>query len=154
MNGPYWRQINIGSGNDLVPWSNVWLYHTSIPVEKLYLDETVVEWKPLKSQTHPEMMPIMKTQYLHLRLLNRFCFSLVGPEPLLWRHNERGCVSNHRHLNCLLSRLLRRRSKETPKLRVTGLCDGNYPVAGEFPTQKASNVERFSIWWRQHDVHK
>ena len=40
--------------------------------------------------------------------------------------------------------------KETSKLRVTGLCVGNSPVTGEFPAQKASNVEDFSIWWRHH----
>ena len=42
------------------------------------------------------------------------------------------------------------RSKKTPKLRVTGLCDGNPPVTGEFPPQKASNAENVSIWWRHH----
>ena len=29
----------------------------------------------------------------------------------------------------------RRKSKETSKLRVTGLCAGNSPVTGEFPAQ-------------------
>ena len=45
----------------------------------------------------------------------------------------------------------RRRSKETSKLRVTGLCAGNSPVTGEFPAQKASNAENVSIWWRRHE---
>ena len=44
------------------------------------------------------------------------------------------------HLDCLLNRLLRRRSKQTSKLRVTCLCEGKSPVTGEFPTQKASNA--------------
>ena len=35
--------------------------------------------------------------------------------------------------------------KKTSKLRVTGLCEGNSPVAGEFPTQRASNAEKVSI---------
>ena len=38
------------------------------------------------------------------------------------------------------------------KLRVTGLCEGNSPVAGEFPTQSDSNAENVSIWWRHHGV--
>ena len=46
--------------------------------------------------------------------------------------------------------LFRRRSKKTSKLRVTGLCEGNSPVTGEFPTQRASNAENVSIWWRHH----
>ena len=41
-----------------------------------------------------------------------------------------------------------RRSKETSKLRVTCLCEGNSPVTGEFSAQRASNAENVSIWWR------
>ena len=44
---------------------------------------------------------------------------------------------------CLLNRLFRPSSKKTSKLRVTGLCVGNSPVTGEFPTQRASNAEKF-----------
>ena len=40
------------------------------------------------------------------------------------------------------------RSKKTSKLRVTGLCEGNSPVTGEFPAQRASNAENISIRWR------
>ena len=47
----------------------------------------------------------------------------------------------------------RRRSKKTPKLRVTGLCAGNSPVTGEFRAQMASNAENVSIWWRHHVLH-
>ena len=43
---------------------------------------------------------------------------------LQWRHNGRGGVSNHRRLDCLLSRLFRRISKKTLKLRFTGLGEG------------------------------
>ena len=41
--------------------------------------------------------------------------------------------------------------KETSKLRVTGLCEDNSPVTGEFPAQRASNTENVSIWWRHHE---
>ena len=67
---------------------------------------------------------------------------------LLWRHNGRDGVSNYQPHDCLLKRLFRRRSKETPKLRVTGLCEGNSLVTGEFPAQTASNAE--NVWWRHH----
>ena len=43
-----------------------------------------------------------------------------------------------------------RRLKKTSKLRVTGLCEGNSPVASEFLAQRASNAENVSIWWRHH----
>ena len=42
-------------------------------------------------------------------------------------------------------------AKKTSKFRVTGLCEENPPVNGEFPSQKASNAECVSIWWRHHD---
>ena len=40
--------------------------------------------------------------------------------------------------------------KKTSKLCVTGLCEGNSPVTGEFPAQIASNAENVSIGWRHH----
>ena len=48
----------------------------------------------------------------------------------------------------------RRRSKKTSNLRVTVLCEGNSPVTGEFPAQRASNPENVSIWWRRHILFK
>ena len=73
------------------------------------------------------------------------------PETLQWRHNGHNGVSNHRRIDCLLNRLFRRRSKKTSKLRVTGLCEGNSPVIGEFPAQRVSNTENNFIWWRHHE---
>ena len=54
--------------------------------------------------------------------------------------------------------LFRRRSKKIPKPRVTGLCEGNSPVTGEFPAQqRASNAENIfhlmtSSWSKSVDV--
>ena len=61
---------------------------------------------------------------------------------LHWRHNERDGISNHQPHDCLFNRLFRHRSKKTSKLHVTGLCEGNLPVTGEFPAQRASNAEK------------
>ena len=41
---------------------------------------------------------------------------------------------------------------KTWKLHVTGLCEGNSSVTGEFPAQKASNTKNVSIWWRHHGL--
>ena len=62
-----------------------------------------------------------------------------------WSHNEQGGVSNHQPLSG-------HRSKKTSQLRVTGLCEGNSPVTGEFAAQRASNAENVSIWWRHHVI--
>ena len=69
---------------------------------------------------------------------------------LQWRHNEPDGASNHQPQSCLLNRLFRHRSKKTSKLRVTGLCEGNSPVTGEFPAQRASHAKNVSIRWRYH----
>ena len=74
----------------------------------------------------------------------------ISKVTLQWPYNEREGVSNHRRLHCLLNCLMRHRSKKMLKLRVTGLCEGDLQVAGEFSEQKASNEEKDSIWWRHH----
>ena len=53
--------------------------------------------------------------------------------------------------HCLLNRLSRCRSKKTSKLRVTDLCEGNSPMTGEFPAQRASDAKNVSIWWHHHE---
>ena len=63
------------------------------------------------------------------------------------RHTERDGLSNHQRRDSLLNRLFGRRSNKTSKLRVTGLFE---TVTGEFPTQRVSNAENVSIWWRHH----
>ena len=50
----------------------------------------------------------------------------------------------------LLNCLFRHRSKKTSELRVTGLCEGNSPVTGEFPAQRVNSAENVSIWWRHY----
>ena len=67
------------------------------------------------------------------------------------RHKERDGVSNHQRLDCLLNLFFRRRSKKTSKHRVIGHCEGNPPVTGGFPSQRASHAENVSIWWRHHE---
>ena len=62
-----------------------------------------------------------------VNLMRLSCYATGRPViRFKWRHNERNGVSNHRRLDCLLNRLLRRRSKKTSKLRVTGLWGGIY----------------------------
>ena len=82
----------------------------------------------------------------------RYTIHYVKPtDQLLFKsHNERHGVSNHQHLDFLLGRLFRRTPKKASKLCVTGLCEGNPPVTGGFPSQRASNAENVSVWWRHH----
>ena len=64
---------------------------------------------------------------------------------LQWRHNERDGVSNHQPHYCLLNRLLRRGSKKTSKLPVTGLCARYSPLTGEFPHKGPVTRKMFSF---------
>ena len=75
---------------------------------------------------------LANTNLKHIVLMLRKCvlFQLkchLNVSALQWRHNDHDGVSNHQPHSCLLNRLLRRRSKKTSKLRVTGLCVGNSP---------------------------
>ena len=77
---------------------------------------------------------------------------MVAETVLQWRHNECDGVSNHQLHDCFLNRLFSHRSTKTSKLRVTGLCEENSPMTGDFPAQRVSNTENVSIWWRHHVV--
>ena len=74
-------------------------------------------------------------------------------EPFQRHHNKCHGVWNNRRLDCMLNRLFRRKSKKTPELRTTGLCGGNPPVIGGFPSQRTSNAANSSIWWCHHYLH-
>ena len=60
-----------------------------------------------------------------------------------WRHNERHGVSNHRYLDCLLNRLLKRISK-------THQSSASLAFVSGFRSQRASDGENVSLWWRHH----
>ena len=62
---------------------------------------------------------------------------------LQWRHNGGYGISYHQPHDCLLNRLFRRRSKKTPKLRVTGLCAEKSPATSEFPHKGPVTREMF-----------
>ena len=72
---------------------------------------------------------------------------LIVSISLKCQYNKHDAVSNHRLFDCLLNCLFRCRSKKTSKLHVTGLCEGNPPMTGGFPPQRASNAGKASIWW-------
>ena len=80
-------------------------------------------------------------------------FYIYDTRPWLqWRHNHCDGVSNHRRLDCFLSRLFRRKSKKISwKIIFTYLCEGDpLAVTGGFPSQRAIDAENVSIWWRHH----
>ena len=114
-------------------------------------------WTPMSSV--PKKADKLNLSLSLFLLLNGACikelFLVLGTpcvHPLQWRHHECYGISNHQPHDCLISRLFRHRSKKTSKLRITGFCEGNPSVTGEFPAQRASNTENISIWWRHHNV--
>ena len=102
--------------------------------------------RPLKSALFFQPLTPLAFSLVHQKI---YAAHLIA---LQWRHSGHDCISNHRRLDCLFNRLFRRRSKKTSKSRVAGLCEGNSPVTGEFPAQRASNAENASNWWRHHDI--
>ena len=67
-------------------------------------------------------------------------------------HEHHG-VSNHWPLDCFFNSLFRVTSKKTSKPLLLVLCEGNPPVTGGFPSQRASNMESVSMLWHHHDKH-
>ena len=63
--------------------------------------------------------------YVFLALTHRLV-QIIPIKTLQWGHNGRDSISNHQSHDCLLNRLFRRRSKKTQKLRVVGLCFGEF----------------------------
>ena len=74
--------------------------------------------------------------------LSSVCLSLQ------WSHNGHDGISNYQPHDPLLNHIFRHISKKISKLLVTGLCVGNSPGTGEFPTQIASMRKMFLF----HDI--
>ena len=118
--------------------------------------ESTYDWIPINTDRSVlwsvgDMLAVSLTKLLSCQWFEtsqRWCDIVVT---LQWRQNERDGITNHQPYGCLLNRLFGRRSKKTSKLRVTGLCEWNSSVTGEFPAQMASNPANVSIWWRHHE---
>ena len=113
---------------------------------------TFLNWRYL-AETGPPSSGSRMCRRVQRRLTLKFTRDFARSFPLRWCHNEHDGVSNHQPHDCLLNRLFKAQIKETSKLRVTGLCAGNSPVTGEIPTQRASNADDVSIWWRHYVGH-
>ena len=126
--------------------------------DKISILPALCKENPPVTSGSPNKGPLMLKVYYFDR--NYAEKSFLGNKTFFWwpilslqlRHKGHGGVSNHQLYDCLLNRLFRKRWKRS-KLRVTGLCEGNSLVTGEFPTQRASNAENISIWWRHHVTH-
>ena len=97
-------------------------------------------------------------QFYMLVCVWTFYLSNVTPVPLQWHHDEHYGISDRWHLACLLNCLLRRRSKKTPKICVTGIWEGNSLMTDEFPTQNVSIRLRHHmckiLCWFHHSLTK
>ena len=143
----HWLGANLASALILHVISHSYLAHTGPHRANLSTFCTNLERGNLLSSLYfvlPDYTPF-EDQWPFFK---RYCLDAFTP--LQWRHIERGDVSNHQCLDCLLNRLFTYRSKKTSKLRVTGLCEANPPVTGGFPSQRASSAGDVSIWWRHY----
>ena len=115
------------------PWLGL-ICHNSLPIPK---------FRRLNVEVFKQISKF--TLYIPVPVIFMYAEFYVNQCSLQWRHNGRDGVSNHQPHDCFLNRLFRRRSKETSKLHVIGLCAGNSPGTGEFPAQMTSNAENVSI---------
>ena len=135
----------------LLSWISCWKKHWSCRLFEKQIssrDVFVVNGTSHRPRNSDSLNSRMRLGYWEFnRVLSyRFLWKNIS-SPLQLRHSERDDVSNHRRFDCLLIGLFRRRSKRTSKLH-----KGESTGDQWFPSQKASNAESVSIWWRHHDV--
>ena len=139
-------------------WHKIW--HDDVVIIGRWLLPSVVDtgdicchyWQLILVIYHKIIVSKLQPHHPRVNELMRSDCILHVLKSLPWCQNERDGVSNHQLPDCLLNCLFKHRSNKTSKLRITGLCEGNSPVTGEFPTQRASNTENVSIWWRNHVI--
>ena len=68
---------------------------------------------------------------------------------LQWRYNEQWRLKSPTY-RLFAQPFVQAHIEQNIILRVTGLCERNPLVTGGFPSQRASNAEKVSIWWRHH----
>ena len=66
--------------------------------------------------------------YARITRVNTFGRTILPVKVNVHYNNEHDAVWNQQPPDCLLKRVFRRKSKKTSKLRVAGLCEGNWPV--------------------------
>ena len=145
-----WGHIKCGQTKK---WTQITSQIINIDMHKFIISFTIRVMQYKLWYIYKHWNDVLKTHiYIHLCTNTlKFHNNMSSKEKILfllqWRHNEHDGISNHQPHDCLLKRLFRHRSRKTSKLRATGLCVRNSQGTGEFPAQKASNVENVSIWW-------
>ena len=119
----------------LDPWSCLDVYETYMKQKSGSLNRNL-KWR---DQNLLPSLDVKNFQVKHLHSLY----------PLQWRNNEFSGITNVSIFYSTVCSGADQRKHQ--KVCVTGLCEGNSPVTGEFPTQRASNVENVSIWWLHHE---
>ena len=61
-------------------------------------------------------------------------------------------ISNQWQIFYLLNSFFQTNNREHQMSTLLALCEGYPPVTVGFPSQRASNVERFSMSWRHHEM--
>ena len=113
-------------------WKRYQLYHH-------WWHRRLLQWQPritydwIVQRVNIKYLKTTLSKYVSNHVSPLCCRSIKCRYALQWRDYDRSGVSNHRRLDCLHNGLFRCWSKKTSKLRVTGICEGNSPVTGEFP---------------------
>ena len=107
--------------------------------QSMFLQLKIIFWNEIfLCENYFALSSLWSSNYLRRLVLGYHCFTLE------WRHNERNWSQITRVSIVYSHFFFRRRPKKILKPRVTG----------EFPAQRASNVENYSIWWRHHETDR
>ena len=137
--------------HETISWDDFLYYYSSVWIKLHITLEAITDITILVRYLSVKSLWLVWSLNLRVPDLQMGCRDLTswpGAPTLQWRHNEGDGVSNRLRLDCLFDLLFKRRSKKASKLQVTGFSEGNPPVTGGFPSQRANNAENVSMWWR------
>ena len=146
---PFCLGLNALTDDDPVQWR---IYASSY----MYLDKTNASsrgaGRMISCRQHLQMrVRARKSLRLARNHSNYKCIFVFVQNHITMTSYECNCVSNHQQLNGLFSSLFRLTSNKTSKPALLALCEGNPPVTGGFPSQRASGIDSISMTsWRQN----
>ena len=109
---------------------------------------------------HIKSYYIVSNYIIPYHIISYVCLYYVTEKMTIYQHwptvtsYERHIIWHHRQFDCLFNNLLKltKEEKKTSKPCSPGICSGNPPVIGGFPSQRASDAESVSMSWRHHVV--
>ena len=148
-------------GNDVIIWLSQCLWRTWLEYISIKSQQNTIEWKPCAFFVGTVMsitilIPFVEYIQIHIpTVFVVFCIRNDRLTNILLGYHYSDVMWTRWRLKSPASRLfvqpfVQAQIKENIKAPRHWLCEENPPVTIGFPSQRDSNAENISIWWRHH----